>query len=828
MGFINGYATEDDIKIELFLFEPEQISDLVLVPLSYKVSRYLAGLTYTNSDVYAYSTYPYWRNYPFAYNVTNTGRIQPNPIQPLLFQRFNPYNKPFAEQYSTKLFNFLFQFSNDYVNSRSPYARRINHNYETNTIPDEYTLLDLKDREFIEKNINTPNNNLVVEYSYYYPELTDVEQVLYASWRFHNYSNISNECIKNQESKRWLLLFDSKFCNGESFNLRDDLLNCSLVINFIDRPDLELFWTDEDKQFILNQIPDYYLYDNLDNFFDELTNDLLNQDTTLLNDLEFIHTIDYYIEHGWFASLVERRTKEVYQQINLDLKPRILRYANNNNWNNTYAWINENSSFISDNIHLMYLKQSNSYYYIVDENDNIQTITRPYITFRPFTNTSDNSSRNPPRINIINGENIYVDYDTEKRNYYNNYSFLRPLGGSAQIIFLKEVLNMPFVTKARYTLTNFAFPDKNAITSERYGYDFNLSFRNYTFNNTLYTNITTGNEISSSLINNENESYDNFLDLTTNNFTKTYVYNTELQFLPTEEYITNINTLIIQAQENCYMANCDLEDIKKEVKEIHAALDAGKFAYLDGSTENQRVSNLGYYVERIARVLGISVNSDGSIRSIRQSKIIDKGNTIPPGWNIAQWGRNNGANEVGQEGGLDTEEKDGIAWEIKSNKFVRDEFTGEPTAIAQGGYALVENIPQLLHLIFEDLDRAFGLQDAGANVVPSPDGKHIVSYQGINTMLLDVLYMLSQMSRNTSGAHISSLKNQAMLQEIFAALGQPTTINELSVKVSNEENLLIPIPATLKDNPTLMDMLMLVLVNLSLVVGSKIQLKPEE
>ena len=70
------------------------------------------------------------------------------------------------------------------------------------------------------------------------------------------------------------------------------------------------------------------------------------------------------------------------------------------------------------------------------------------------------------------------------------------------------------------------------------------------------------------------------------------------------------------------MANCDLEDIKKDLKEIHAALDAGKFAYLDGSTEQQRVSNIGYYLERIARVLGISVNSDGSIRSIRQSKII--------------------------------------------------------------------------------------------------------------------------------------------------------------------------------------------------------------
>ncbi|MDJ0578189.1 MAG: hypothetical protein QNJ65_23920, partial [Xenococcaceae cyanobacterium MO_234.B1] len=286
---------------------------------------------------------------------------------------------------------------------------------------------------------------------------------------------------------------------------------------------------------------------------------------------------------------------------------------------------------------------------------------------------------------------------------------------------------------------------------------------------------------------------------------------------------------IVQAHEDCYkVANCDLEDIKKDIKEIHAALDAGKFAYLDGSTEQQRVSNIGYYVERIARVLGISVNSDGSIRSIRQSKIIEKGDTVPNGWNIAQWGRNNGENTQGQEGGLSSEERDGIAWEIKSNKFITDNFTGEPTEIAQGGYALVENIPQLLHLIFEDLDRAFGLQDAGANVVPSPDGKQIVSYQGINTMLLDILYMLSMMSRNTSGAHICGLKNQAMLQEILAALGQPIGVKEIEVTVANNQKLPIPVPGTLPGNPTLSDMFMIILLNLGLLVGSKIDVKQEE
>lgn len=279
---------------------------------------------------------------------------------------------------------------------------------------------------------------------------------------------------------------------------------------------------------------------------------------------------------------------------------------------------------------------------------------------------------------------------------------------------------------------------------------------------------------------------------------------------------------VIQQHETCYMANnCNCDELNEKLDKIIAALDANKFAFLDNSSNTQRTANIGYYVERIARVLGISVNSDGSIRSLRQSKLIKKGETLPNGWSIGQWARNQGGNTEGQTGGLESENRDGLAYEIRSNAFGIDPQTGEPNAVEEGGYALVENLPQLLEIVLNDLDRAIGWQDAGANVLPSADGSSIATYQGLNRMMLDILYNQSSMSRSTTGTHISSLKNQAMLQEVLAAFGLPGTIREVQVQIDKENTVPVPVPGIEINAPTMNDLLMWILLNLSLLVGTK-------
>lgn len=310
-------------------------------------------------------------------------------------------------------------------------------------------------------------------------------------------------------------------------------------------------------------------------------------------------------------------------------------------------------------------------------------------------------------------------------------------------------------------------------------------------------------------------------------FTATLIPATQLKPLRKYDFEAEAFDFIYQAHQECYMANCDLEDLKKQVREIHLALYAQKYAYEDGTEDVSRVANLGYYIERISRVLGISVNSNGSIRSIRQSKLVEPSQSVPAGWNLGQWGRNNGGSSQGQTGGNSKEERDGLAMEIRSNQFTNDDFTGETNRIEEGGYALVENLPQMLHILMTDLDRALGLQDAGANVLPSPNGDKVASYQGMNQMMLDILYTLGQISKQTSSTNILAMKNQAMIQELMAGYGLPVQINEMEINTALGGIGKIPFPAFAPNAPTLNDLHALTNLNLAAVIGSKLQVKSD-
>jgi hypothetical protein len=262
------------------------------------------------------------------------------------------------------------------------------------------------------------------------------------------------------------------------------------------------------------------------------------------------------------------------------------------------------------------------------------------------------------------------------------------------------------------------------------------------------------------------------------------------------------------------------------IKEIHEALQADKFCKDDKNPENRRVANLGYYIERIARILGISVNSDGSVRSIRQSRFIPQGEVIPPGWSIGQWGRNQGGSKDGQPGGKAEEDRDGLVYEVRSGRFDVNEKTGEATQIQEGGYVLVENLPQLLHIIMDDFDKALGMQEAGAMAIPSADKTNYATFEGLASFCAEIAYMLSALSQNITQTHVSSLKNQAMLMECLAAFGTPIALKKFEVDMGEEEPIPVPYPGLRDDAPSMMDLCVWILSNLAPLVASQLSLDP--
>ncbi|NJO93413.1 MAG: hypothetical protein HC820_01805 [Hydrococcus sp. RM1_1_31] len=183
-----------------------------------------------------------------------------------------------------------------------------------------------------------------------------------------------------------------------------------------------------------------------------------------------------------------------------------------------------------------------------------------------------------------------------------------------------------------------------------------------------------------------------------------------------------------------------------------------------------------------------------------------------------------GGSKDGQSGGNRDEERDGLAYEVRCNRFDIDPYKGTPSKIEEGGYVLVENFFQLLHIILDDLDKALGWQEAGANVLPNPnrDDKYI-SYEGLNSLMAENAYMLSQLSRNISGTHISSLITQAVTYEILAALGLPVTLKEFKVGMGGELEAKVPYPGLNGNSPTITDLHFWTLANIAPLVAAKLQ-----
>ncbi|MBW4619325.1 MAG: hypothetical protein KME17_08195 [Cyanosarcina radialis HA8281-LM2] len=267
------------------------------------------------------------------------------------------------------------------------------------------------------------------------------------------------------------------------------------------------------------------------------------------------------------------------------------------------------------------------------------------------------------------------------------------------------------------------------------------------------------------------------------------------------------------------------------IKEIHAALQAEKFA-TDETSSLPRIANLGYYIERVARVLGISVNPDGSIKSIRQKGFVEPGEVIPAGWYFGQWGENEGStHQPGASEGVAEGKRDGIVYENRSNRLILEGGTlDQPlgdvknAVIKPGQYVLCENIPQLLDAVLDDLDAALNWQEAAAGYVPTPEGKPICLYEGMHSLIAEIAYMLSAMSAHTSEGYIAGLVTQQIAKEILQGLGLPIDVGKIEVDIGFDYPGEVPYPKLKDNSSTIAEQIGWVLANLSILVGQKIKL----
>lgn len=271
------------------------------------------------------------------------------------------------------------------------------------------------------------------------------------------------------------------------------------------------------------------------------------------------------------------------------------------------------------------------------------------------------------------------------------------------------------------------------------------------------------------------------------------------------------------------------------IKEIHASLQAGKFSIDENTTTTLRVANLGYYVERIARVLGISVEPDGSIRSVRQRRVVDTDiDTVPAGWGLGQWEANKGEDKEGQVGGLDTEDRDGMVYTNRCNRSIKSAFNDEDFELGSPTSVLCENYPQIIVSFLEDLDQGLNWQEMGAMAIPSPypdeDGNtNFCTFEGMGTLLAEVAFNQGLMSKPIQQTFISSIVTQSSVKALLQFTGAPLKDGFYKVMSGNNTvegnyETLIPIPMLADDSPTAISLGYNIMANQATQLGSQIKL----
>lgn len=264
------------------------------------------------------------------------------------------------------------------------------------------------------------------------------------------------------------------------------------------------------------------------------------------------------------------------------------------------------------------------------------------------------------------------------------------------------------------------------------------------------------------------------------------------------------------------------------IKEIHQALEAqtySTYTSTDSGEEKARVANLGYLINRIAKILGINVLADGVTYKPLEPSLVAANDldpetdqtVIPAPYRFAHWGYaettlnqeqlKTGVDEDGNDEFEETDAPlevsyDALVYEFFSNKFIEDANTGEKTAIIPTGYGLVHNLPQLYRQNWDDFDKALGLQESSAFAVRSAEDiqtnsadpfdpeftPKICTYEGQNGAIAEILYMLSEISRRSSSAQISSLINTACLYELMNIKGLPIEAKYFEAKTGLEES----------------------------------------
>jgi hypothetical protein len=202
-----------------------------------------------------------------------------------------------------------------------------------------------------------------------------------------------------------------------------------------------------------------------------------------------------------------------------------------------------------------------------------------------------------------------------------------------------------------------------------------------------------------------------------------------------------------------------------KITEIWKALGGAKYATNQLDNTKDRVTNLGFLTERIAKVLGIRFDDNGKIEVDKEKatvrKVIDKSKDVDP-------------EKVGINGFGDG----GMVVKRINNRFKNK---GE---IVSDQCVVVQDMPDLIQEYFEQANLALGIQESSAIEIKQ-DGT-AARFNSQLEILVELVNLMSSGNEMTRAALVSSLVTQSQTNELIAGLGLPSVTKTIPIKIGKK------------------------------------------
>jgi hypothetical protein len=271
------------------------------------------------------------------------------------------------------------------------------------------------------------------------------------------------------------------------------------------------------------------------------------------------------------------------------------------------------------------------------------------------------------------------------------------------------------------------------------------------------------------------------------------------------DYISLFETLQPDNSYGTYTMNSILLiEAAAKIETIYKALDAGTYAtYTDeNGQELPRVTNIGWYMEKMANILGLRRKPNGKyLDAVDQAKY-DRTRLNSPKWELGDYDLN--------------------SWGNKGYALRHLPTTYEGGQRQDNQYDLVHDLPQLLAAILDQIDLGQGLQHTAA--IRLKVGKDVQSYQNVGQLTIDLAARVIEMEALVQKMAVMQIETSNSVRELFPGIGIPVATKSVSIDIGGKQQRIF-YPGFQSGKGSILDNLSAIKVNLGIALG---QLMPQK